>query len=149
MVYFCNVKAELASKSVLTLQLGQTMKNFFIISLLAIMLLQIFSKVVVVIEYQANKEYIMEFLCINRDKPQLECEGKCQLTKKLKVQHDTDKQANERGQKQEVQVNLYCQSLFSLFLTTRPTIVSYPSAYWSGHTVVTYHSIFHPPQFIV
>ena len=92
------------------------MKNYFIISLLAIMLLQTFSKVVVLVDYQANKEYIMEFLCINRDRPELKCEGKCQLTKKLKAQHDTDKQANERGQKQEVQVNLYCQSLFSLFL---------------------------------
>lgn len=125
------------------------MKNFFIISLLAIMLLQIFSRVVVMVDYQANKEYIMEFLCINRDKPELKCEGKCQLTKKLKAQHDTDKQANERGQKQEVQFNLYCQSIDTFSARHLESIVSYPSVYTCGHTSVAYHSIFHPPQFIV
>lgn len=113
------------------------------------MLLQTFSKVVVLVDFQANKEYIMEFLCINRDKPELECEGKCQLTKKLKDQHDTDKQANERGQKQEVQVNLYCQNL-PVFTTYFPVaIVSFLSAYSFSHTSVAYHSIFHPPKTIV
>lgn len=113
------------------------------------MLLQIFSRVVVMVDYQANKEYIMEFLCINRDKPELKCEGKCQLTKKLKAQHDTDKQANERGQKQEVQFNLYCQSIDTFSARHFTSIVSYPSVYTCGHTSVAYHSIFHPPQFIV
>ena len=113
------------------------------------MLLQIFSKVLVVVDYQANKEFIMEFLCINRDKPELECEGKCQLTKKLKEQQETDKQANERGQKQEVQVNLYCQSLFSLPALTQPTIVSYTSAYSCNYSSDVHQSIYHPPQFIV
>jgi hypothetical protein len=125
------------------------MKNFFVISLIAIMLLQTFSKVVVLVDFQANREYIMEFLCINRDKPELKCEGKCQLTKKLKAQHDTDKQANERGQKQEVQVNLYCQNLFSLKPIIPETIVTYPSGYTFSYSSIAYHSIFHPPQFIV
>jgi len=113
------------------------------------MLLQTFGKVLVLVDYQANKEYIMKVLCINRDKPQLHCEGKCQLTKKLKSQHDTDKQANERGQKQEVQLNLFCQSLFSFPVTHFATITTQPTAYTFSHTSVAYHSIFHPPRFIV
>lgn len=124
------------------------MKNIFVISLLAIMLLQVFSKVLVVVDYQANKEFIMEFLCINRDKPELECEGKCQLTKKLKEQQESDKQANERGQKQEVQVNLYCQNLFSLRAFIQPTIVSFSAAYSCNYSSDVHQSIYHPPQFI-
>ncbi|NDK55762.1 hypothetical protein [Pontibacter fetidus] len=125
------------------------MKNIFVISLIAVILLQTFSKVVVLADYQANKAYIMEFLCINRDKPELKCEGKCHLTKKLKAQHDSDKQANERGQKQEVQVNLFYQCMFAFSARRFATMVSYPSVYSCAYRSVTYHSIFHPPRFIV
>ena len=113
------------------------------------MLLQTFGKVLVLVDYQANKEYILNVLCINRNKPQLQCEGKCQLTKKLKSQHDTDKQANERGQKQEVPLNLYCQSLFSFPFTNFASIATQPTAYTFSYTSVAYQSIFHPPRFIV
>ncbi len=36
------------------------------------------------IEYELNKEYISEFLCINRDKPKLQCDGKCHLAQELR-----------------------------------------------------------------
>ena len=42
-----------------------------------------------IIEYYANYEYIANVLCENRDKPYLECNGKCYLQKQLKeVNHD-------------------------------------------------------------
>lgn len=36
-----------------------------------------------IIEYHANYDYIASVLCENRDKPFLECNGKCYLEKKL------------------------------------------------------------------
>jgi hypothetical protein len=36
------------------------------------------------IEYQANYKFISEFLCENKDKPQMHCNGKCYLAKALK-----------------------------------------------------------------
>ncbi len=36
------------------------------------------------VEYELNKDYIKEFLCVNRDKPRLKCDGKCHLTQELK-----------------------------------------------------------------
>lgn len=36
------------------------------------------------IEYEINKQYITEFLCINRDKPRLQCDGKCHLAEELR-----------------------------------------------------------------
>ena len=39
-----------------------------------------------VLEYVINQEYISEYLCINRDKPVLECNGKCYLMSMLKKQ---------------------------------------------------------------
>jgi len=35
------------------------------------------------LDYSINKNYISEFLCVNKDKPELGCEGKCHLNKQL------------------------------------------------------------------
>lgn len=36
-----------------------------------------------VLYYELNIDYIIEELCVNKDKPQLQCNGKCFLTQKL------------------------------------------------------------------
>ena len=40
--------------------------------------------------YQVNYEYISKVLCVNKDKPKLECNGKCHLKKELKKQTESD-----------------------------------------------------------
>lgn len=125
------------------------MNRIFIISLLAILLLQTFSKVLIIADYQANKEFIMEFLCINRDKPELECEGKCHLTKNLKEQEQAEKQQGEQSLTKEVQVNLFCQSRisynFTLFISKTPAI----PCFVTGRTITPSFAFFHPPQRVV
>lgn len=44
-----------------------------------------------VFEYLVNEDYIAEFLCVNKDKPEMHCNGKCYLAQMLK------KQQEERG----------------------------------------------------
>lgn len=41
------------------------------------------------IEYLVNQDYITEFLCINKEKPKLQCNGKCYLVKALKKQQSS------------------------------------------------------------
>ncbi len=40
--------------------------------------------IVPVIEYNLNYDYIAKVLCINKDEPDLGCNGKCQLAKEIK-----------------------------------------------------------------
>ena len=40
------------------------------------------------IYYLANYEYVAEVLCVNKDKPKLNCNGKCYLKKQLAQQND-------------------------------------------------------------
>lgn len=40
------------------------------------------------IEYVLNQDHIAEFLCINKDKPKLQCNGKCHLVKEIEKQQD-------------------------------------------------------------
>ncbi len=42
------------------------------------------------VEYVINYDYISKVLCINKDKPALQCNGKCQLMQKLEKQQDDD-----------------------------------------------------------
>lgn len=47
------------------------------------MLFQSFSKVVILTEFKINQNYIARNLCVNRNKPELHCNGKCHLRKQL------------------------------------------------------------------
>ena len=45
------------------------------------------------IDYLINQDYVAEFLCINKDVPEMQCKGKCQLAKKIEEQKQ-EKQKN-------------------------------------------------------
>ena len=40
---------------------------------------------VIFLQYEFNKEYIIQTYCVNKNRPQLHCDGKCYLAKKLKA----------------------------------------------------------------
>lgn len=42
------------------------------------------------VEYVLNQDYIAEFLCINKDKPELQCNGKCHLVKEIEKQQENE-----------------------------------------------------------
>lgn len=71
-------------------------RNYAIgLSLLVVYLMTTFRYLAPVVHYQLDYTYISEVLCINQDKPQLQCRGKCQLRKNLAQlnQHQQQKEA--------------------------------------------------------
>ncbi len=46
-----------------------------------------------VVDYAVNYDYIVNFICENRDKPELQCNGTCYLTKEL-AEEASDADAN-------------------------------------------------------
>ena len=44
------------------------------------------------LEYIVYEYYIAEFLCVNKEKPKLNCNGKCYLIQRLKEQDQQKKQ---------------------------------------------------------
>ena len=63
----------------------------------AIALLILIKPVIPVLDYVLNYEYISTQLCVNRDKPQLQCNGKCYLMQALAEQATQDKDANKKS----------------------------------------------------
>ncbi len=66
-----------------------------------------------VAEYIANYDYIKNVLCENKDKPMLNCDGKCYLAKQL-AKESEENSKNPFGEKQakvEIQPVVFIQSL--------------------------------------
>jgi hypothetical protein len=65
------------------------LKKLSVILFLFVMLAQTFSGYVLKADYFINISSYIE-KCINRDKPQLKCNGQCQLAKKMQQADDKD-----------------------------------------------------------
>ena len=66
------------------------MKKVVAIFLVNVILLQCSMKLLIFVCFEANKDYIARTLCENRDKPQIHCNGKCYLAKKIKKQEEQE-----------------------------------------------------------
>jgi len=64
------------------------------------MLFQACAGAVILGAFYANREYITQYLCENRDKPQLHCEGNCVLMKKIKKVRENEKKNMENKLKE-------------------------------------------------
>lgn len=47
-----------------------------------------------IVDYLINKEYIVEHYCVNKDKPEMECDGKCYLVNQLKQASDDHEESS-------------------------------------------------------
>ncbi|MFD2934254.1 hypothetical protein [Spirosoma flavum] len=66
----------------------------------------------IIAHYQLNKEYIARVLCENRNRPELHCDGKCYLARRLQAQQDKqDKETTERVHNMPL-MQLFCESGF-------------------------------------
>ena len=63
-------------------------RSLIVISFLFLYLIAMLRPVAPVIDYLVNKDYIKTVLCINKDVPEMHCDGKCYLKKKLKKASD-------------------------------------------------------------
>lgn len=63
-----------------------------VVSLLMAMLILVKTTVMVatLIQFQANRTYYAEVLCVNKNRPELACHGKCVLMKRLRAEMEVD-----------------------------------------------------------
>lgn len=99
------------------------MRKFTTFILLILLLLSQFSRVFVYAGFELNQKYIASTLCMNRDKPELHCNGKCYLLNKLK-------QAEEKEKRQEREVQKQGESPFFIVRACLPALfpLNFPRA---------------------
>ncbi len=120
------------------------LKQFIAFLFLIAFATQTFGQAITVANFYLNQNYIAKNLCINRDKPQMKCCGKCQLSKKLNQQEKQDQQSPERkDSKNQV---LSSKSFFPDFIAiiSSSTISFKGYRYFDGSKLPL--CVFHPPQ---
>ncbi|RSK47027.1 hypothetical protein [Hymenobacter rigui] len=73
------------------------MTRVFACFLCILVVLQTFSRELLVLDYQARKAEITQLFCVNKDKPRLKCNGKCHLSKQLRKAADADSKTPAGG----------------------------------------------------
>jgi hypothetical protein len=121
------------------------MKRAVILLLVFSMLLQIFSNVVIIVNYVINKEYISKTFCENRNKPKMHCNGKCHLMKQLQKENKKEKSplATIKG---KAQVQFFENTYRFSFFSPSAAINSFP-AHPDGKVASVIIPVFHPPSF--
>lgn len=105
---------------------------------------------IIIVDFNINQDYIAEVLCINKDKPEMKCNGKCHLKKELKKTEDPV----ENPKTEFVQLRneiLYYQHPQK---TIRDIILAEPKSKFITTNSDCYKSdyvsnIFHPPKIII
>lgn len=94
--------------------------------------------------FEVNQKYIAAELCENRDKPQMHCNGKCYLMKKLKQAQDKEQKQERQSQKTQVLDALIVRPL--VFKQYSLAEIKFHIPFSTGIPQNIKNSIFHPPQ---
>ncbi|MET6996476.1 hypothetical protein [Chitinophaga defluvii] len=120
-------------------------KQSITVLLMLIWLCQLSGRYFVMLDFYINQNYIAKNLCINRDKPQMHCNGKCSLKKKLneedrKNQENPERKAENRS---EIFYPLITENRTVPQPETINTIYTHPDCI--GTPIDQPAVIFHPP----
>jgi len=107
---------------------------------------QTFSKGLIVANYYTNTSVFAKN-CINKVKPQMHCNGKCQLMKKLKQEENKDSQNPER--KNDLKIDLLFFSQNKQPLLYIPCLIVNSFAQFQHQPIKDAATeIFHPPSLV-
>lgn len=100
-------------------------------------------KLIVVAHFEANRTYIAQNLCENRNKPELHCKGKCYLKKQLKKEEKNESASNIWKAKSET---LFVEKHFEPIFCWLNVPSDHRYFYLTQLKSHFYHAIFQPPQ---
>ena len=109
-------------------------------------LMQSFSKDFVVLDYYINTDSYAKN-CVNKEKPKLQCKGKCQMMKKVKDETKKDQGQSDGNTRIKRDVFLSSKSFFPSLPNFFPAKKSQLILFTSNVIVSDYvYGIFHPPR---
>lgn len=63
-----------------------------LLSLLALLMVRVMIVPVIFLDYELRKDYIIQNFCVNKNRPELNCNGKCYLAKQIKAAEQQEQQ---------------------------------------------------------
>ena len=123
------------------------LKAFFSYLLISLVLLQTFSREVLVVDFTLHRATITARFCVNKARPMLHCDGKCYFAKQLKKQEE--RESKSAGPLKE-RLEMLPVAFRGLVPTAPARWASGPVGYspyqsaWMPATAS--QGVFHPPQ---
>lgn len=100
-----------------------------------------------IVYFNSNRAYIARVLCKNRDKPALNCNGKCYLAKKLKQQQDQKDKETTRKIENLPNAHLFYQPFANVNFEQSFVFCSRISfVYFLNPYLTTFGSLLKPPR---
>lgn len=107
--------------------------------------LQTFSTALIIADYFTNTAAFAKN-CENKAKPQMHCNGKCQMMKKLQQQEQKDQQNSNGKEGSKNGTVLFSQTAFAYIIPALPNLtLAYNSHSNSGNIQKMPRTVFHPP----
>ncbi|RVU24780.1 hypothetical protein EOJ36_07135 [Sandaracinomonas limnophila] len=85
------------------------MKKLTALFLLLILQVPLFNQWGAVAYYQVNRDFIAKNLCVNKDKPKMNCNGHCYLAKQLKAAEEKETKSNSEKLEKMPELVLFVQ----------------------------------------
>ena len=122
------------------------MKEIQSISLAALIFIASMSNGVTFLVFKIEQSDIIEKWCVNKDKPQLHCDGKCYLKKQFAEQHDNTQSKAPVPVDDQLKITWYFQP--ALFSIDRQFIsLNHNQYFYAGLNSQSFiHSLFRPPE---
>jgi hypothetical protein len=121
-----------------------------VLTLLALLMVRVMVVPMIFLDYELRKDYIIQNYCVNKNRPELHCDGKCYLAKQIKTTEQQEQQ--QKG----ADFNRY---LFGVeFIETQNEIIVFHLSKTKLLTNFEYRdslsqkhlsSVFHPPSVVV
>lgn len=121
------------------------LKPFIAILLVSAFMLQSASKLLLIVNYQVNKETITKLFCENKAKPILKCNGRCHLKKQLEKEEKKEN-APSNNIKNKIEIQLFSENKSFAFLNNMRNKDQHHFIYLFSLSDSHLSSVFHPPS---
>lgn len=119
------------------------------IVIVIISLFMLIRPVIPVVDYMVNYDYIKNELCVNKEKPQLHCNGKCHLAKELAKASESSENNKDKKNIVTESIVVFFQEIDEIF-TPRALFyniqkIKIHSGYNLFYSYLNINSVFRPP----
>jgi hypothetical protein len=119
------------------------MRYFFLILIGSGIVLQSLSKIIILVGFQINREYISKNICVQKSKQNNHCKGSCHLKKQLENEDKKQRPVNNKNNSNDFQI---ISQTFATYNFDRNYFAEKPvSPFIVRETQTVPSSIFHPP----
>lgn len=101
----------------------------------------------VFIDYELNKDYIIQNFCVNKNKPELECDGKCYLAQKINEAREKEAESTFSSYLFTMECHFVSQTIkltyvpIVFFLESKP--IDFKASIYDSKSIFAF---FHPPR---